>query len=216
MTSDEIAGHMTSMSPKTFAAYVNERMAEGIVPAAKMRELSRDIDKFIGGLLTAANAPATLRTDAMSAFEPEAPAFADSLAELAIRFRAAAGAESLPRRVETLVHERIARRREPSPAVTSRLGLPVDTSDPIIAAFAAFLRTYAQLPPELSAALTALVPATTLNRQPSTPPGKSSLPPAPNNVASTKDVLGDAKTDAESGALFVLGDDTPSEPSAQI
>ena len=148
-----IAGHMSPMSPRTFAEYVSDRLADGIVPAAKLRVLSTDIDKFVSGLLSAAHAPAPLRISAMGAFEPEPPEFAGSLAELAIRIKVSADGSQLARKVETLVHERLVRKREPSPVVTARLDLPTE-SHSSIAAFAAFLRTYADLPSELSAALT--------------------------------------------------------------
>lgn len=51
----------------------------------QMRRLSESIDRFLAGVLTTAKVPASLRTDAMCAFLPQPPDYAETLAEAARR-----------------------------------------------------------------------------------------------------------------------------------
>ncbi|WP_157157581.1 hypothetical protein [Diaminobutyricimonas sp. LJ205] len=138
------------MSPEAFTSYARDRLAEGVVSAPKMRQLAPRIDKYIAGLLAAAKAPALLRTQAIGAFEPTPPEFSDSLAELALRIKRSPQGHQLARQVEYVIHERLVRQREPSESALIRLGANLQTAIPSVAAF---LRTYAGLPPDLSAAL---------------------------------------------------------------
>jgi len=150
-----IASQMQPMSPKEFSELIEERLSDGLVPAAKMKELSKRIDRYVAGLLAAADAPTSIRADAMGAFFPEPPDFASSLAELAVRFARAHNGATLPRRIEMLMHERVARGRQPSSEVAERLGLAEIPTE--ISAFAAFLRRFTGLTADISSALTSPV-----------------------------------------------------------
>ncbi|MEV9592776.1 hypothetical protein AB0229_27680, partial [Klebsiella pneumoniae] len=68
-----IVGFVRPMDPSAFTSFLRERLADGVVPAQRMRQLSRDFDKFISGLLAAAKASPEVRTEAMGAFEPSPP-----------------------------------------------------------------------------------------------------------------------------------------------
>ena len=119
-------------------------------PAQRMRLLSRDFDKFVGGVLAAANASPELRIEALGAFNPAPPEWANSLAELALRLGRQPALGDLPRQFDLLVHERIARwRAVPIAAAASlRLEDPAVRSD--VALIAAFLRSFGSLPEDLS------------------------------------------------------------------
>ncbi|MDF2990598.1 MAG: hypothetical protein K0S37_1112 [Microbacterium sp.] len=152
-----IAGHVRPMSSDAFNSYLRERLADGIVPAQKMRVLARDIDKYISGVLTAANAPATIRTQAIGAFEPSPPDWADSLAELALRLRRIPNIADLPRQLDLLVYERLARGRTVPADAASRLRLADPETTVAIRTLAAFLRNYQGITNDVSDLITAPV-----------------------------------------------------------
>lgn len=154
-----IAGLSRGISAKEFGSYVEERLAEGAVPAVKLRQLSKDIDRYISGLLVATNAAATLRVEAMGAFEPAAPTWAGSVVEVVQRIKRMAGAPNFPRVFDVIVHERIARARQIPESVIDRLDLSSAAVASGVGMVAAFLRSIDALPSDLSDVLTATVAA---------------------------------------------------------
>jgi len=73
----------------------------------QMRRLSESIDKYLNGILSAANWPPDVRTGAIGAFLPEPPDWAEPLAEVTWRMsHSAIQARSLPRQIDLLIHER--------------------------------------------------------------------------------------------------------------
>lgn len=145
-----ITGHARPMDAAAFTGHVRERLADGIVPAQRMRQLSRDFDKFVGGVLAAANASPELRIEAMGAFNPAPPEWANSLAELALRLARQPALGDLPRQFDLLVHERIARSRTVPKAAATILRLDDHAVRNDLALIGAFLRSFGSLPEDLS------------------------------------------------------------------
>lgn len=145
-----VVGHIRPMDPASFTSYMRERLADGVVPAQRLRVLARDFDKFIGGLLAAAKAPPELRAEAVGAFEPTPPEWADSIAELALRLSRAQFLGDLPRQFDVMVHERLARGKSVSELATQRLRLDDRSLQSSVSLAAAFLRNYGALTDDLS------------------------------------------------------------------
>lgn len=150
-----IVGYIRPMDPIAFTSFLRERFADGVVPAQRMRQLSRDFDKFISGLLAAAKAPPEVRTEAMGAFEPSPPEWADSVAELAIRLGRQPALRDLPRQFDLVVHERLARGRDISETAEAQLRLNDSAARSSVSLIAAFLRSFGSLKEDLSELLIA-------------------------------------------------------------
>ena len=150
-----IVGFIRPMDPSAFTSFLRERLADGVVPAQRMRQLSRDFDKFISGLLAAAKASPEVRTEAMGAFEPSPPEWADSAAELAIRLGRQPALRDLPRQFDLVVHERLARGRNVSEAAEAQLRLNDPAARSSVSLIAAFLRSFGSLKDDLSELLIA-------------------------------------------------------------
>ncbi|MDX3075763.1 hypothetical protein [Streptomyces sp. MI02-7b] len=135
------AGAALSLSRGDWDALVSERSAEGTVPMHQMRKLSDSIDKFVAGILAAAKVSPEIRTDAIGAFLPEPPDYADSLAEICWRLKSDAPvARALPRQMDLLLFERLVHQRDLSSAAVTRMGLERAGSARMRRLVAAFLR----------------------------------------------------------------------------
>jgi len=153
-----LAGEAARMDSATFLSRAHERLSEGAVPAAYQRRLSEAIDKYMAGVLAAAQAPAVLRTEAMGAFVPMAPDWAGSLVELVQRLsNHPTASRELPRRVDLLLFERLVNRRHIPPAAVERLTLTDDAFGGQRRLLAAFLRAQPGLPEAVDKSLTAPV-----------------------------------------------------------
>jgi hypothetical protein len=136
-----IAGFSFTLDRPRFSAFVSERLAEGVVPIPQMRRISESVDRYVAGILKTTGVPADVRTEAMGAFLPQPPDYAEPLAETAWRIgRTPLQARSLPRQIDFLLHERIANRREPRDSAVRRLGLTRHDAIRLRALTAAFLR----------------------------------------------------------------------------
>ncbi|MFB7760543.1 hypothetical protein [Streptomyces xiamenensis] len=134
-------GTSLTLSRENWDALVAERLAEGSVPMHQMRKLSDSIDKFVGGILAASNVAPEIRTEAIGAFLPEPPDYAESLAELCWRFKSDAPvARALPRQMDLLIFERLVHRRDLSGPPVSRMGLDRESAARMRRLVAAFLR----------------------------------------------------------------------------
>jgi hypothetical protein len=154
-----IAGLSLTVERRDFSVLVGERLAEGVVPMTEMRRLSDSIDRYIGGVLTAAKVSAHVRTDAMGAFLPQPPDYAETLAELTWRLgRVPLAARSLPRQVDLLLFERVANRREVQEPAAQRLGLARADSTRLRSLVAAFLRGCGASPDAVDVAFVTPVP----------------------------------------------------------
>lgn len=127
-----------------FSARVGERLSAGVVSADAMRRISADVDKYVGGVLVAANAPAAIRAEAIGALHPQPPGWAEQFLDLTRRIAAVpAVARDLPRKVDLLVFERVTRRRHVPAKAIQRIGLDDAESGRLIRLVAAFLRSQA-------------------------------------------------------------------------
>jgi hypothetical protein len=124
-----------------FSARVGERLSAGIVSADAMRRISADVDKFVGGVLVAAKAPADIRTQAIGALHPQPPEWTEQFLDLTRRVAMTrSAARDLPRQVDLLVFERLTRRRHVPAIAVQRVGLDDPESGRLIRLIAAFLR----------------------------------------------------------------------------
>lgn len=139
-----------------FAARIGERLSAGVASADAMRRISADVDKYIAGLLVAANAPPAVRADAIGALHPRPPDWAEQYIDLLRRLAALpTTARELPRRVDVLVFERLVRRRHIAEHVVRRVGLDDPDTGRLIRLIAAFLRSQAGNVAVVDKALTA-------------------------------------------------------------
>jgi hypothetical protein len=149
-----IAGESVPMQDPDFLELVNERLADGVVSAGEMRRFAPSIDKYIHGLLVQVGAPQSTIAQALGAFEPDSPAYASSLGELALRVKRSPRSSDLPRQADYVLFERLVRNRIPRLAGVAHLG--VGRSSPF-GAISAFLTKYANLPDAVREAMTSPV-----------------------------------------------------------
>ena len=129
-------------APDLLAAEVGDRLSAGLAPADVMRRIALDVDKFVGGVLAAAKAPASLAAEAMGAIHPVAPAWTEQFVELLSRIAAVREeARSLPRQTDLLAYERLVWRREVVPIPYGRLALSDSETGRLMRLVAAFLRS---------------------------------------------------------------------------
>lgn len=174
-----IAGLSLTLERPRFSQLVSDRLAEGMIPMPQMRRLSESIDKYLNGILSAANVPPDVRTGAIGAFLPEPPDWAEPLAEVAWRMsRSAIQARSLPRQIDLLIHERVARAREVPEHAAQRAGLERQDTARLRNLLAAFLRGCDASPDVVNDALISAVPRGTPVREDQPQPGPETLPAA--------------------------------------
>lgn len=127
-----------------FSARIGERLSSGTVSAEAMRRISADVDKFIGGVLVAANASTDVRADAIGALHPEPPNWTEQFLELVQRLaKEPLAARLLPRQVDLLAFERLTRRRNVEAGAAARMGLDDRSTGRLIRLVGAFLRSQA-------------------------------------------------------------------------
>jgi hypothetical protein len=173
-----IAGLSLTLERSLFSQFASDRLAEGLIPMVQMRRISDSIDKYVNGVLSAANVPADVRTSAIGAFLPEPPDWAEPLAEVAWRMgRSAIQARSLPRQIDLLVHERVARNREVAERAAGRLGLERQDTARLRNLLAAFLRGCEACPDVINDALTSAVPLPAVTKGEQAAPSQLTLYP---------------------------------------
>jgi len=152
-----IAGDANSMDADAFKIMASARLAAGDVPIYALRSLSDRVDQYVGKLLASVDAPADLLLNAMGAFSPMPPDYAEPLLELISRLAAsAAPTASLPRQLDAVIFERLVRGRDLSPELRQRLRLSRNT-DRLMRLIGAFLRGQFNIPNEVDMALTSSV-----------------------------------------------------------
>lgn len=119
-----------------------------------MRELSAAVDRYIAGVLAQAGVSRTVALEAMGAFAPTPPPYAEPFSEMSRRLVARVDVlRQLPRYMDLVLYERVVWRREPPPLVVERLELPdVAAMGRASRLVAAFLVGQAGLPPLIGAA----------------------------------------------------------------
>lgn len=150
-----IAGWSNTMDRATFLETARARLASGDIPYHSMSKLADRIDEYVGRLLARVDAPPELRATAMGAFQPTAPEYAQPLLELIERLAADAQTTAkIARQIDTVLFERLVRRRQLSGHLTSRLRLDA-AGESQIRLIAAFLRGQVGIPAAVDNALTA-------------------------------------------------------------
>lgn len=137
-----VAAEAIRAAPDLLAAELGDRLSAGLAPADVMRRIAADVDKYIGGVLTAAKAPAVLVADAMGAMQPEPPQWTEQFIDLVSRIAAEREkARLLPRQADLLVHERVVRKRHVGRVPYDRAALADPETGRLIRLVAAFLRS---------------------------------------------------------------------------
>lgn len=130
--------------PVLLSAELGERLSAGRASAEAMRRIASDVDKYVAGLLTAAKAPASIRSEAIGALHPEPPEWTLQFVELLCRLAASPDkARRLPRQLDLLVHERIVWKREVNEIPFGRLSLDDPDAGRLVRLVNAFLRSQA-------------------------------------------------------------------------
>ena len=154
------ASEVIRSAPDLLAAEVGDRLSAGLAPADVMRRIALDVDKFVGGVLAAVKAPASLTTEAMGAMHPVPPAWTEQFLELLSRIAVVhEEARRLPRQADLLAYERIVWRREVKPLPYGRLALSDSETGRLVRLVAAFLRNQAASIDVVDRALTTKIKA---------------------------------------------------------
>ena len=165
---------------KLFSSSVGERLSAGVVSADAMRRISADVDKFIGGVLVAANAPASMRVEAIGALHPQPPEWTAQYLDLTRRIAMSReAARNLPRQIDLLIFERLTRRRHVPPVAVTRIALDNPETGRLIRLIAAFLRSQAANVAAVDKALSTPIDATS--------PDEETRPARSNQEATTAD-----------------------------
>ncbi len=135
---------------------VRDRLAAGAIPTRNQLALADAFDKYLAHLLGELKAPSTVQIEAMGAFHPAPPDWADALIELLSRLETFPGLRDVPRQTDLVISERLVRRRHADAGVLAA----VTTRDPeefarVRRQIAAFLRGCVELPDAVDKALTA-------------------------------------------------------------
>ena len=137
-----VASEALRSAPDLLKAELGERLSGGLAPADVMRQIAKDVDKYLGGLLRAANVPASVTIDAMGALHPEVPTWTEQFVDLVSRVALCPEkARALPRQIDLLAHERIVWRREVNLVPHGRLALGDPEVGRLVRLVAAFLRS---------------------------------------------------------------------------
>jgi hypothetical protein len=145
--------------PALLGQRLGDRLSAGYASADAMRRISRDVDKFVAGLLVISNAPADVKAGAVGAMHPTPPTWTQPFLELLERIAAAREtAVQLPRQMDVLVHERIVWRRNLKAEPIRRLQMDRPEVGRLVRLIAAFLRHQAAHIEVVDRALTAEIP----------------------------------------------------------
>jgi hypothetical protein len=149
-----IAGQANTMNAASFRQTAEARLASGDLPYHALRALSDHVDTYVGKILATLNAPADIRMGAIGGLLPVPPDYTEPLLELISRLAAEAHITAqLPRQLDAVIFERLVRRRNLSPDLSTRLNLTHD-SERLIRLIAAFLRGQIGLPTAVDKVLT--------------------------------------------------------------
>lgn len=149
-----IAGESNTMDSATFRDVATARLSTGDVPYHIMRKQAERVDEYVAKILNSLDAPADVRTGAMGAFLPLAPDYTEPLLELISRLAAeSATTAALPRQMDTLLFERLVRRRDLTLKLQSRLDIG-QAAERQIHLVGAFLRGQFAVPAPVDKVLT--------------------------------------------------------------
>lgn len=135
---------------------VKDRLAAGAIPTRNQLALADAFDNYLAHVLGELKAPSTVQVEAIGAFHPTPPDWADALIELLSRLESFPGLREVPRQTDLVMSERLVRRRHADAQALAA----VTTRDPeefarVRRQIAAFLRGCVELPDAVDKALTA-------------------------------------------------------------
>ena len=81
-----IAGQALRTPPQAFTQSVVEQLSEGVASFGALREISRQVDRYLMAVLSRAEIPPAQAAEALGVFEPRPPAYTETLFELIERF----------------------------------------------------------------------------------------------------------------------------------
>lgn len=139
--------------PASWTAFVHERLAEGAVPIHQMRRIAAGVDDFVAKVLGRISAPIDVKTEAMGAFVPRPPSWADEYAELTTRLISLPLATGAPRYIDALLHQRLVKQRELPSEAELLLNPGPDSLGRVRRTISAFLRGAVDLPKEVDQAI---------------------------------------------------------------
>lgn len=149
----EIAGECYRQPSDVFHRDLMHGLAEGVVSYEQMKELSKDIDRYVLALLKQVGADPARHLDSLGALEPTVPTYAKPLVEVVERLAAGTRATS---EMARLLDERIAARRGvPVPAGAPSVPFK-ESASLLLATVATFLRAQVKLSDDLLAPLLAV------------------------------------------------------------
>lgn len=189
-----LAGESYRAPEPVFAQHLNERLAEGLASFDAMREIAKQVDKFLLGVLREAGVGDSHVVGAIGALAPRPPSYAEPLLELIQRLAAEPRlARELPRLAESYLALEL---------YGGDLGEVEADSARLLRLVAAFIQRQGRLPEEL------ILP---LRRRPNDADRASGSPPVADVASPTtegKRDAGGAGGDAPEQRLF--GDTTAS------
>lgn len=137
-----VAFEAIRVEPELLAAELGEQLSAGLASADVMRRIADDVDKYVIGLLAAANAPANVTVEATGALHPEPPVWTRQFIEFISRLAAnRENARLLPRQIDLIAYERIVWQREVNLIPYNRLSLTDPEAGRLVRLVAAFLRS---------------------------------------------------------------------------
>lgn len=149
-----IIGHVQEFSARDMASVINQKLAEGAVPAHQMAALATSFDRYLARVVREAGGDNVLIAEALGAFHPTPPDWAEQLRELVSRLLSVRNLGALPRYMDLVIHERLVHRRHVNPDSLRALQLPEgDDLSPERRLIAAFLRSCVDLPEPVQRAL---------------------------------------------------------------
>lgn len=138
-----LAGESYRTPEEVFAKHLNERLAEGLASYDAMREIAKQVDKFLVGVLREAGVDDNRVVGAIGALAPRPPAYSEPLLELIQRLAAEPRlTRALPRLAESYLARDLYGER-----------LAEDDGARLLRLVAAFVERQGRLPAELVAPL---------------------------------------------------------------
>jgi hypothetical protein len=194
-----LAGESYRAPEQVFAQHLNERLAEGLASFDAMREIAKQVDKFLVGVLREAGVGDSHVVGAIGALAPRPPSYAEPLLELIQRL---AAEPRLARRLPQLAEAYLALE-----LYGGDLGDVEADGARLLRLLAAFIQRQGRLPDELTLPL---------RRRPGGGHRATAELPAPEVTATTEETagaVGDGSDDPEQRLFGDVSTSTGNRPS---
>lgn len=143
-----VTGELRWLPEDQVAETLTERLGEGLAPTGQLVRLSDAVDRYVLQLLDEVKAPQSKKVQALGAFRPRPPDWADAFREVAQRLgNEAPVASDLPRAMDVLLYDNVVRGEATSRQAIDALRL-VDVEDTLrlTRLIAVFLGAHAGIP----------------------------------------------------------------------